>query len=221
LTGEVIHDDAAAPPPHYVGGGASMRPPGGAAPQRVGLAQPRPAYGASRTEAPAKSGGGTVVAVVLGLLVLGGAGVGGWWFLTPHTTPRMVVQQFDTAIAAQDWKTVYTLTDIPADSKSKYPDATAFASDMTTQIEKVHSNPMFGPAVDAAFKAYQTAQVGEATITGDTAVVPITLKMSLPVMGQTIEKSTDQQIPLRKVNGAWKIDGLKGAIPNGMGSGSR
>lgn len=220
LTGEVIDDNAgSAPPPSYVGGGQALRPPVGAPPRTGGPASARAAYGAPRSEAPAKSSGGIVVAVLAGLLVLGGLGAGGWWFLTPHTTPKMVVQKFDTAIGAQDWKAVYPLVELSPDIKAKCPDATAFASYMTAEMDKARSVPMGGGVVDGVIKAYQTAQVGEQKIEGDSATVPITLKLSIAVLGMTSEKAIEQQIPLHKVNGAWKIDSLKSAIPGGVGPG--
>jgi hypothetical protein len=211
LTGEVIDDATSTPPPSYVGGGAPSRSPAGVAARPGGLAASRSAYGAPRIEVPAKSGsGGKIAGVCLGILLLGGVGAGAWWFLQPHDTPKMVVEKFDTAIAAQDWKTVYTLVEIPADRKAKYADATAFANDMTTQMQALKANPMLGGFIDSAFKAYQTAEVGEGTITGDNATVPIKLKMSITLMGQTREQSVDQQIPLRKFGRTWKVDGMKG-----------
>ena len=139
----------------------------------------------------------------------------------PHTTPKMVVQQFDTALAAQDWKAVYPLVDLPADIKSKCPDATSFASYMSTQMDQARKVPMAAAVLDEFLKAYQSAQVGEPTIDGDSAKVPITLKISIAALGMKTEKSIDQQIPLHKINGAWKIDSLMSAIPGGMGPGSR
>ena len=160
------------------------------------------------------------MAVVIGLLVLGGLGAGGWWFLRPHTSPKTVVQQFDTAIGAQDWKTVYTLTEMPPEEKKKYPTADAFAAFMTGELDKARANPLAGAAVDAFTKAYQAGQVGEPKIEGDTATVPVTMTFSLAVMGVKKETTSTQQIPLRKINGAWKIDGMKGAMGGAGAPGS-
>ena len=217
LTGEVIDDDASVPPPNYVGGGASVRPPVGVASRPIGLAAPRPAYGASRSEAPAKSGGGKVVAVILGLLVLGGLGAGGWFFLMPHTNPKEVVQKFDAAVAAQDWKAAYPLVELSSDMKTKCPDASAFAGYMTAEVDKLRAVPMTNAIVDAAITSYQTAQVGEPTIDGDSAKVPLSLKLSISGLGTTIERPVDMSVPLRKIGRTWKIDGIKNAIPGGIG----
>jgi hypothetical protein len=214
LTGEVVEQNGpSAPPPSYVGGGAAGRPPAAMAPRSGGPASSRSAYASPRSEVPAKSGGaGKFVVTIACLLVLGGLGVGGWWFLRPHISPKTVVQQFDTAIATQDWKTVYMLVEMPADTKSKYPDANAFATDITDKLQQAKSNPMSAALVDSLIKAYQSAQVGEPTIDGDSAKVPVTMKISVAFLGKTTEQTSTQQVPLRKVNGAWKIDGLQGAI---------
>ncbi len=211
LTGEVIEDHGqAGSSPSFVGGAAAPRPPIGVSSRPVGLAKPKAAYG-SRTEAPAKSGS-PIVPILLGLVLLGGVGAGGWWFLMPHSNPKTVVQKFDTAIAAQDWKTLYTLIEMPSEDKAKYPSADEFATTMSDQVSKIRSNPIGGTFVDAFLKAYQTAQTGDATITGDTATVPVTLTVSLAAMGKTSDQTSTQQIPLKKVNGVWKIDGIQGAL---------
>lgn len=213
LTGEVIDDHAAsASPPSYVGGGAPARPPIGIAPRPEGTVSRIVSRGVPVPEARAKSGGAPIVVFLIGLLVLGGLGAGGWWFLTPHSSPKAVVQKFDTAIAANDWKTLYSLIEMSADAKSQYPNADTFASSMTDQLAKARSNPLGTAVVDAFTKAYQTAQIGEPTVTGDSATVPVTITISLSLMGTTRDKTSTQQVPLRKVNGAWKIDGLQGAL---------
>lgn len=211
LTGEVIESKApSGPPPSYVGGGAA-RP--------VGTARPTTSRRDFSTEAPAKSGGGAgMVAGILLALVLIGGGIGaGWWFLVPHSNPKTVVQQFDTAFGSQDWKTVYNNMTMPDSEKSKYKDADAFAKDMTDNMQKARANPLGATILDAVFKAFQSAQVGEPTITGDTATVPVKMTISASVMGQNINRSMDNKIPLVKVNGVWKIDGSKGMMPSQMG----
>ena len=212
LTGEVIEQNGpAAPPPSYVAGGAPSRPPVGGPPRTGGTASSRTAYAPQPSTAPTKSGGG-IIAILVGLLVLGGLGAGGWWFLRPHTSPKVVVQQFDTALGARDWKTIYMLVEFPADTKTKYPNADAFASSMNSELEKAQSIPGAGSLVDSFTKAYQSAQVGEPTINGDTATVPVTMTVSLSFGGAKTEKTSTQQIPLRKVSGVWKIDGMQGAM---------
>ena len=217
LTGEVIEDNASAPPPSYVGGGAPVRPPVGVAPRPGPPAASRAAYGASRTEAPAKSGGGKAVGILLGLLIVGGLGTAGWFFLMPHTNPKEVVQKFDTAVAAQAWKAAYPLVELSSDMKTKCPDASAFAGYMTSEVDKMRAVPMANAIVDAALKSYQTAKVGEPTIDGDSAKVPVSLRLSISGMGTTIERPVDMNVPLRKVGGTWKIDGIKNAVPGGIG----
>jgi len=218
LTGEVIEDNAgSAPPPSYVGGGAPVRPPVGVAPRAAGPAASRAAYSPSRSEAPTKSGGGKVIGIIFGLLVLAGLGAGGWFFLMPHSNPKEVVQKFDAAVAAQDWKAAYPLVELSSDMKTKCPDASAFAGYMTDQVEKARAVPMTNAIVDAAIKSYQTAMVGEPTIDGDNAKVPLSLKLSISALGNTIERPVDLSVPLRKVGGTWKIDGIKNAIPGGFG----
>ena len=210
LTGEVIHDDVSSPPPSYVGGA-----PG----STVGLAKPAPLRGSTLTEQPSKPSSSPLLAILIGLLVVGGLGAGGWWFLMPHSNPKTVVQQFEKAAGAQDWKAVYPLVELPADTKAQCPDAAAFATYMTAQLEKAHATPMGGPVVDAILTAYQTAQVGEPVIDGDSAKVPVTLKVSLATFGASGDKPMNIQVPLHKVGGVWKIDGLQAAAPGGMSPG--
>jgi hypothetical protein len=208
LTGEVIDDGAAsALAPSYVGGGPAARPPVGAPPRTGGAVASRTAYGATRLEAPAKAGGGNVVAAVLiGLLLLGGLGAGGWWFLTPHSNPKTVVLQYDKALAAQDWKSLYGLVELSAATKSKAPDAASFAAEMTRMTDMFRANPLAAGMVDSFFKAYETAQIGEPTITGDTATVPVTLKLSFSFAGTTKDDSTTVPTSLHMINGLWKVD---------------
>jgi hypothetical protein len=221
LTGEVIDDGAAsAPAPSYVAGGAAVRPPMGVPPRSGGTAASRTAYGSPRSEAPAKVGDGRVVtAVLVCLLLLGGLGAGGWWFLMPHSNPKTVVLQYDKALAAQDWKTLYGLVELSAATKSKTPDAASFATEMTQMTDKFRANPLAAGMVDSFFKAYATAQIGEPTITGDTATIPVTLKMSFSFAGTTKDDSTTLPTSLRKINGLWKVDwsgsAFSGLLPAG------
>ena len=221
LTGEVIDQNAgSAPPPSYVGGGAPVRPGLGAPSHQARPPASRSTYASSRPAEKAKAGGGGIAAALVGLLVVVGLGAGGWWFLRPHTSPKVVVQQFDTALAAQDWKALYAVVEMPPETKSKYPDAAAFESSMTAQMKSAQLVPGMGAVIDSYFKAFQTAQVGEPTITGDSATVPVTLKLAIPAFGSAPEQTNTQQIPLRKINGAWKIDGLQGALNGSVGAGA-
>jgi len=217
LTGEVIEDNASAPPPSYVGGGAPVRPPVGVAARPAGSAASRAAYSPSRSESPTKSGGSKVIGIIFGLLVLAGLGAGGWFFLMPHSNPKEVVQKFDAAFAAQDWKAAYPLVELSSDMKTKCPDAAAFATYMGGQVDKLRSVPMTNAIVDAAIKGYQNAQVGEPTIDGDSAKVPLALKLSISGLGTQIERPVDLSVPLKKIGGTWKIDGIQNAIPGGFG----
>ncbi len=157
---------------------------------------------ARRVEAaPVKSGkgGGAVLIVVLLLLIGGGAF--GFWYYQKQQAPVKAATAFMDALKSKDWKALYGLMELPADQKSKVT-AENFAQGMS----------MIGSML-----TIEEYKVNSSTITGDTAKVNISAKAT--VMGQKSDKAND--VPMKLVNGAWKLDasqpgglmGLGGAMP--------
>ncbi len=203
LTGEVVEQRAnSGPPPNYVAGGAAQQPP------MNGMARPTGAYGVARRveQAPARSGGKTVAIVLVVLLLLGGVGAGGWWFLTQLSNPVTTAKIFCKATATEDWKTVYTVMNLPEEMKTQYPTPDSFATALTSNMQTIKGMPLIGDAVTATLSAYKDAKFGEATITDDTATVPVTLTVTLTMLGQSKTTTSTNPMKLKKVNGMWKVE---------------
>lgn len=225
LTGEVIDSGMpeAAPPPNYVGGGSPIPPtmPRPGAPPRPG-GPVHPAARRMAMETPAQSSGNGAVMAIVVILVLALVGVGGWWLLThrsSNSNPKTVAQRFMNAFKSMDWKTMYELADDSSTDKAKYPNAQAFADDMNNKINQ----PGVGAFVKVIMDGIKEIKVGEATITGDTATVPVTVTVSM--MGQ--EQTQTSSMTLKKTSGGWKVSsggmngvGGGGGMGGGMGGGA-
>ena len=142
------------------------------------------------------------------MLVLALGGGWFWWSHRPGATPTDTVQRVLTAFSTDDYKSMYNLIDLPADQKTKYPDAQAFEDAVKTQMKTVDNSPLSG-MVKSLKDTMKQAKIGEAKIDGDTATVPITMHVSL--FG--VNKDVSQNISLKHTDGIWKISG------NGAGAG--
>jgi hypothetical protein len=175
-------------------------------------AAPRPSYGASsvRVEPRSRSGGSTAAIVVVLLLLLGGGGFGGYYWWSHRSNPKDAAQKYFTAFKAQDWKTVYELTEQTDQTKQMYTSSQDFA-DKAGKIMSLFSGLVSG----LNFEAQDTKDND-----GTTATVPI--KISGTAMGQSVNQSVD--LKLKNVDGAWKVSGGQsmGGMPSfgGMGGGN-
>jgi hypothetical protein len=180
-----------------------MRP---SAPAPIPVARNRAASSRSRpasTEAP-KSGGVPAFVILLIVLVLAGAGAGGWWYWQQKQAPAKAAGQFFESIQKKDWKSMYNLIELAPEQKAR-----------ATEEQFVAGMSMVGGMIN--IKKYE---VGEATVTGDTAKVKVTVTASLNVPGMPGgDRTNTQEIPMKKINGKWKLDATSargGSMP-GLG----
>jgi hypothetical protein len=199
LTGEVIEPgmSASAPPPSYVG---APLPNMQAPPRPVGPAAPSRSYSVRRAESPEKSGGGAAAALALVLLMALAGGVGGWWFLHHRANPKAQAEKFLTALKAQDWKTVYETSEVDT---TQFPTAQEFADKTKAGLDKM---PGAATLLNSLFASLEF-KVGDPTIDGDTATVPVTVSGAF--MGQSFNQS--QKLKMTNVNGVWKVARNQGA----------
>jgi hypothetical protein len=215
LTGEVIEAPSSSAP-HPMG--PTAYPPPGAGP-RPGAPMPPPGPPSSRGSytmparreyAPAKKGSGGVVAVILVILLLAGGGGFGYWYWQKQRAPIVAADKLMKALQGKDWKTVYQMVEFPPEQKAM----------ITEQVFEMGMG-LVGNLI--TFKEYK---IGSATITGDTAKVSVTatveLSSSLGSRGGT--KTSTEDLPLKLVNGEWKLDASAagyrgGGIPGFGGTG--
>lgn len=150
---------------------------------------PRPFEGEQPKQA-SKSGRFVAIFLVV-LLVLGSIGGYAWW--THRTNPQDQAQKYLNAVKAQDWTTVYNLTDLSAQDLQKYPDASSFSAALKGQ-------PLLGIILKSLSNAQLVAQPPSSN-DGHTAVVP--MKMSLTFNGQTFNHTVNLNMINR--GGFWKI----------------
>jgi hypothetical protein len=113
-----------------------------------------------------------------------------------------------SAFQKKDWKTVYNLMELPPEQKSQLTEA------MFSQVMQMVGNMV-------TLKSYK---IGEVENKGDTATVKVTATASTPaLMGQPAgDKTGTNDIPLKLVDGKWKIDisAARGGMPGLGGIGS-
>jgi hypothetical protein len=191
-----------------------------AAPQRPGgpmLGQAGPAQGRSpmqpipRQSAPGgpsippmRSGGGAVrggetsggggsklgIVLLILILVLGGGGAAGYWYWT-QTRPAAAATEFMGSLQKKDWDKVYDQIELPSQARG-----------MVNRDRFVKVMGIVGGNLTV-----ESFAVEGSTITGDTAKVKMRVKASFG--NQKSDKADD--IPLKKVNGVWKVDATGGA----------
>jgi hypothetical protein len=169
----------------------------------------RPSYGASsaRVEPKSRSGAPVAIVVVL-LLLLGGGGFGGYYWWSHRTNPKDTVTKYLTAIKAQDWKTIYELTDLPDQTKAKFKDAQDFADKTKAQLS---ASPGASQMLDGLFSSLQFEVQDPKDNDGSAATVPI--KVTINLLGRSMTQNED--VKLKNVGGTWKVSGGS----NGMGLG--
>lgn len=188
LTGEIINTNSTLP---------AQAAAGPARPSALPRAAPSERWN-MEAQGSAPRRGSKAGALVLVLLVLLGGGFGGWYWWMHRSDPKATTQQFVTALTNGDWKTVYNLSDLPAKVKSKYPTADAFAAAATQNPAKVQAG------LALVKKLLTSATIGDATVSGDTATVPITLHIT--ALGTS--RDVTSQVHLKNDSGEWKIQPL-------------
>ncbi|HZO90628.1 MAG TPA: hypothetical protein VFB38_20030 [Chthonomonadaceae bacterium] len=196
LTGEIIDPGLSAPAP--------QPPRPSSYPGSVPATPPRPGRPHSAVTMPLRREGarsrsisGNAIAIVIAILVLGLGAFGGWWYLQHRTHPKTQAEKFFTAIKTMDWKTVYETSE---QASTKYASAQEFEKKMN---DVINQNPgaaamMKGLASSVDFK------VGEPTINGDEATVPVTISLAginLSQMGQ----SGTINVKMKNFGGIWKV----------------
>jgi hypothetical protein len=137
LTGEVIDDGMpAGPAPSYVGGAVPAPPP------RLGTPNATARTPANRlrpeVSTPEKTGGGNAVGIIAALVILLGAGFGGWYWWMHRTNPKDQAAAVYKSFVNENWESVYPLVLLSEEDKKKYPDAGTFASAVAQQSKTVN-----------------------------------------------------------------------------------
>ncbi len=147
----------------------------------------------------------TALLVIL-VLALGGGGF--WFYKQSQGNPKESAEKWMHAFLAKDYKTTYAMTSWKGDSPIKSADSLA------AQMREKKEVPVFGKvsAEDMLGQLnVKVTNVGEPKADGAGMKVPITVKFSL--MGQ--EQSQITELPMRRVNGVWKVES-SGDLSNQM-----
>jgi hypothetical protein len=204
LTGEVMDDNMPpGAPPSYLGGGSAAPLQGGRPGPAARAESPR--RGQSDDASP-RSGAGKAIGVVLALIIVLGAGAGGWFWWTHRTNPKDQALAVFKAYLGQDYKTAYSLTALSPETAKKYPTADSYSADLERTLGPLLSSSSLLSAIKSAAA---TAGVGEPTVSGDKADVPTSCQMSL--LGRTLKFTGTAHMVLD--NGIWKLD-MRSDEPN-------
>ncbi len=176
---------------------ANAAPPPNTAP-RPASAPIRPAS-ASSSKRSSSSG---IIAVLLALVVLG---AGGYWFMQNRTNPKDNAEKWLRALLTKDYKTVFELTNAGPKSQSK--SAADWKKAMQTKADMGVLGQTTPEDLFSQLKAHVT-KVDEPKTSDSGTNVPITVTLS--VNGQEISRVN--QVPMKKVNGVWKVDLPEGNI---------
>lgn len=170
-------------------GGPPPRPiPTAGGPRRSSL----PPQKQSAMDGEDGGGGGTssvgLILVILLVIVLAG-GAGGYWYWQ-QSRPAAAVTLFMESVNAHKWNEVYDQMELPAQVSQQLTKET-----FQQMMSLMGSNLKIG-----------SVKIEGTTITGDTAKVKVTATTTIGAASKT--DTTD--IPLRMVNGIWKIDFASG-----------
>lgn len=173
-------------------------------PQSLGRpTSPAPAPIMAGGAASSSSGGGKAVGIVIAIiLVLGVLGGGGYWWFVLRSTPEKAVTRMLDAFKSKDWKTMYSTLELPESQKAVVTEA-LFSQSMQSVSSLI---------------TVKDFKVNSASAAGDTGKVNVTVTISSPMLGG--DKTQTQDMDVKMVSGAWKIDATKmGAALPGMGGG--
>lgn len=202
LTGEVL--EVAPPTPRAAAPGGYPRPgvggkPGApplpvrgpAAPSRPSGARPR--YGGPPPEESEKSGGMPVWALVLLLVIVIGGGAGAYLWYQKQQAPKKAAEKMMDMFVKKDWAGVYDSTEMPDAVKSQLA---AGGGDAKQKF-------VAGMNMVGSMFSVKDPKVGEMTTSGDTSSVKVTY--TIEAAGNS--KTETKDMPLKLVNGQWKLDG--------------
>jgi hypothetical protein len=121
--------------------------------------------------------------------------------------PKAQTEKFFTSVTKLDWKGIYETMDM---DKSQYPTEEDFVQKSQAQLDK---NPQVAKFITNLATGIKST-VGDATINGDTATVPVKTTVTLGGMSFN-EQNT---VTLKQVDGVWKIAPGSGmGMPGGGG----
>ena len=206
LAGDVIDDSAPTTYGHPGSGGPmAAGPPSGPTTMRpAGPTTSAPRRGSIHSRPAAMEGreprGFPVVALVLSLLVLGGAGAGGWYWYNNRTNPKDQTVKMLQAFKALDYKEMYRLVALSPELQKEMPNAEAYEARSKQEIEG--ATPQQKQLIEMVLRGITDISAGEPTITGNTAVVPTSVTITM--MGQNV-KFKGQSKMIRE-GGIWKFD---------------
>lgn len=123
----------------------------------------------------------------------------------PGATPAAAASQalkIYQAIGAQDYKTLFHLVAFTAAGKATLSTDEQFAIDVRAGAESSYKSPEDKARTEAIFHSMSDIMAGEAVITGNTAVVPTSARIT--VDGQTRRFNGEAHLILDE--GVWKFD---------------
>ncbi|HZT43585.1 MAG TPA: hypothetical protein VFA07_15580 [Chthonomonadaceae bacterium] len=153
--------------------------------------------------APAKTSRGILIGgvVILLLLLIGG---GSWALLrlrASNADPRQQAIRFFDALKAQDWKTVYALSE---GAERNFISEAAYESKMRETIGNPLVNVFFSGLIGKA-----QPEVGQPVIHGNEATVPVTWTrtLSMQIEGKEYYQSATNTyaMQMKKIRGIWKV----------------
>lgn len=153
--------------------------------------------GRAEEETGTRSSSGAFGLIVV--LLLGAAGIGGWWYWNHRTNPKDQALALYKYAVAQDYKAMYPLVALSEETQKKYPDADSFVQ--KTQ-EELNANPGLRDMMQKSKDLVSDIKVGEPKIDGNKAEVPTSAKVN--VLGMSINfNGTAHMI---NQSGVWKLD---------------
>lgn len=142
--------------------------------------------------------GRAVIIVVVVVLLLAAGGAAAWWFLL-RPTPEKTVEAYVAAAKAGDQEKVKSLLS---------SETVTILEDLEKQFGQAFGKPgsPAGPAGMPPGGPDIEMQVGKASVEGDTATVPVEVKMGEAPMLPGLPDSMKMSLNLVREGGQWKID---------------
>ncbi len=118
------------------------------------------------------------------------------------TTPDGQAAKFYRATRDQDYKAMYYLLALPPAAKAKLPPPEQFAADMRRGYQSSFKTPEELAKFDAIFHSISDIMIGEPVITGNTATVPTSAKITANGMTRVFHGEAHLILD----DGVWQLD---------------
>jgi hypothetical protein len=191
------------PPPSARGTGpggynaASGGRPGPAGAQsRPGPTRPRYGLPAEQEE---RSGGVPIWGLLIVLLIMGGGAAGAFWWFQKQQAPKKAAEKVMNLMVTKDWGGVYDMTSLSEETKKQISSIPGGSGDPRQSFIAVMT-------MAGGLFTIKDPKVGEVKTSGDTATASVSY--SIDGMGQS--RSETKDMPLKFIDGEWKLDGAGG-----------